>query len=107
MVEARAALSRRRWAGDLSAADHRRLVATLVDDWDRLLRIDLDELLVKEASGVAERYRLRGYDAVHLASALAIAANAGETVVFGSWDHALDVAARRAGLRLLRASPPP
>jgi len=103
MVEARAALSRRKWAGDLSAAAHRRIITTLMDEWDRLLRIEVDEQLVQAASGVAEGHRLRGYDAVHLASALAVAANADEPVVFGSWDDALDAAARRAGLQLLRS----
>lgn len=103
MVEARAALSRRKWAGHLSSPEHRRIVTTLTDEWDRFLRIEVDEPLVRAASSVAEGHRLRGYDAVHLASALAVAANASEPVMFGSWDDALDAAARRTGLQLLRA----
>jgi predicted nucleic acid-binding protein len=102
MVESRAALARRKWAGHLSTSEHRRIVTVLSDEWDRVLRIEVDERLVQVASTAAENYRLRGYDAVHLTSALAVAANAREPVVFGSCDDPLDAAARRAGLQLLR-----
>ena len=49
--------------------------------------------LAHQAGELAERFALRGYDAVHLATALAI----GEVVTFVSWDHDLRRAATRSG----------
>jgi len=102
LVEARAALARRRHAGDLAPADHRRAVADLADDWERWVRLEVSEPLTREAAGLAERHRLRGYDAIHLASALLLAARVGEPIMLASWDDALDAAAAREGLTVLR-----
>jgi predicted nucleic acid-binding protein len=99
-VEARAALARRRRSGDLSAADYRRCIGDLGRDWDRLVRIDVTEDLVHEAGRLAEHHRLRGYDALHLASALTLD-RVGEGLAFASWDADLNRAADREGLRVL------
>jgi predicted nucleic acid-binding protein len=102
LVEARAALARRRHAGDLTPADHRDTLAALTGDWERLVRIALTEPLAERAARLAEAHRLRAYDAIQLASALLFAEHLGEETVFGSWDDTLDAAAAREGLRLLR-----
>jgi len=39
----------------------------------RLLIVEVAEAVVERAMDLAERYGLRGYDAVHLAAALAVA----------------------------------
>ena len=100
-VEARAAFARRRREHALSSAAHRRLVHTLDTDWGRYLRIEASEALIHEAAALAERHRLRGYDAIHLASALLLKSRLPEAVVFSSWDLTLQAAARREGLRRL------
>lgn len=101
-VEARAALARRRHAGDLSPADHRRVVRDLDDDWERYVRLEVTERLVHDAAGLADRHRLRAYDALHLASARALGGDRADPTVFASWDDALDAAAAREGFRVLR-----
>jgi predicted nucleic acid-binding protein len=97
-VEARAAFARKRREHALSPAAHRALVRTLDRDWGRYLRIEASEGLIHEAASLAERHRLRGYDAIHLASAVLLKNRLAEEVVFSSWDVALQAAARREGL---------
>lgn len=66
--EARAALARALRAGRLDphrALTARRRVEAL---WAALDRVELTEALAQRAGDLAERCRLRGYDAVHLAS---------------------------------------
>lgn len=100
-VEARAAFARRRREHVLSSATHRRLVRALDTDWGRYLRIEASGALIHEAASLAERHCLRGYDAIHLASALLLKGRLPEPVVFSSWDLTLQAAARREGLRRL------
>ena len=97
-VEARAALARRRRERALSPSAHRGIIRSLDRDWGRYLRIEASEALIHEAASLAERHRLRGYDAIHLASAILLKNRLAEPVAFSSWDVALEAAARREGL---------
>ena len=54
--------------------------------------------VVRHAGDLAERHALRGYDAVHLASALAAAA---DDAVLVTWDDDLGRAARAEGLAIV------
>jgi predicted nucleic acid-binding protein len=98
--EARAALARRRRESSLTPTSHRRARAALDADWPRILALDVAEPLAKSAGDLAERHRLRGFDALHLASYLTIAREfSGEDVRFSSADKALVRAAQRATRR--------
>jgi predicted nucleic acid-binding protein len=95
--EARAALARRWRERSLTPASHRRARTALDADWPRVLSLDVGEALARQAGDLAEHHRLRGLDALHLASYLVIAQEfAGEEVRFSSADKALVRAARRA-----------
>ena len=72
-AEARAALARRRRESSLTPSGHRRAKAALDADWPHVLTIEVSEPLSRRAGDLAERRRLRGFDAVHLASFLSIA----------------------------------
>ena len=100
-VEARAALARRRREGGLAASEYRRAVRSFDDDWVHYQRVSVTDQLIREAAETAESFKLRAYDAVHLVSALTIAARLEAQVVFACWDAGLLEAARRAGLQLL------
>jgi uncharacterized protein len=93
-VEVRAALAAAVRAGRLQAD----VFATAKEDLQTLREtfavVDPGGVL-DAAADAAERYALRAYDAVHLASALAVAAS---DLVFVSWDADLSSAAERAGL---------
>jgi predicted nucleic acid-binding protein len=95
--EARAALARRRRERSLTAAGHRRARGALDADWPRVLALDVGPALARRAGDLAERQRLRGFGALHLASCLAVAQEFPEEEVrFSSADRALAGAARRA-----------
>lgn len=96
-AEARAALARRRREKYLKPAGYRLAKTALDADWDSILTLEVAEALAKNAGALAERHRLRGFDALHLASYLLIVREfAGEKVRFSSADRTLDAAARRA-----------
>jgi predicted nucleic acid-binding protein len=85
-----------------AASETRRGRTALDALWPQLIRVPADETLALEAGALAERHRLRGMDALQLASALRYAAGvAPETVVFASWDRDQRAAARAEGLELL------
>jgi uncharacterized protein len=91
--EARAALAAARRGGRLGAIAHRRAREDFEVLYGELLVIGVDGHLAGRAGQLAERLGLRGYDAVHLASALALAAD----VTFVSWDTQRRRAAAASG----------
>ncbi|MEJ7798073.1 MAG: type II toxin-antitoxin system VapC family toxin [Solirubrobacteraceae bacterium] len=98
-VEARAALAAARRHERLDAAALRTAKDELELLWEQVSIVLVDSALVRAAGDVAERDRLRGYDAVHLAAAIA-----GQATVLASADRQLVKAARRRGLGV--AEPP-
>jgi len=91
----------------LTATEHRKARAGLDADWPRVLAVDVTEPVARRAGAgdLAERQRLRGFDALHLATYLIVAQEfPGERVRFSTADLALDRAARRAA-RSLPAHP--
>ncbi len=73
LAEARAALAAARRAGRQTRSQHRAAVDGLGTLWLEVDAIELTEALAMRAGELAEIFALRGYDAVHLASAEAIA----------------------------------
>lgn len=95
-AECRAALAAAARSGRLSRAGARAARSLLDDHWGELTLVHVDDGLVRMAGELVEDHALRGYDAVHLASALA--AGEGGAIVLGTWDRDLGVAALAAGL---------
>jgi predicted nucleic acid-binding protein len=103
--EARAALARRRRERALTVGAFTRAKRAFEDDWTKFLAVEVSASVCREAGELAERYRLRGYDAVHLASYLEIARGAGVAETqFSSFDDRLNRAAQTAGRAMARAS---
>jgi len=99
-AEARAALARRQRERSLTRSEHRRAKAALDEDWARILSLEVTDGLSRAAGDLAERYRLRGFDAVHLCSYLQVADEfPTDSVSFSSADATLNRAARLASLR--------
>lgn len=94
-AETRAALARLRREGKLSRSKLASIKREFEDDWPRYLTLVVTDSLSRTAGGLAERYRLRGYDSVHLASFAEIARRAGlRETRFSSFDDRLNRAAR-------------
>jgi uncharacterized protein len=101
--ETRAALAQCRREGLIRP---RAFVATkraFEEDWARYLLIEVTAPLCRRAGDLAERYRLRGYDSVHLASFIEVARGAGvRGSRFSSFDRRLEHAARAVRRALAR-----
>ena len=67
-------------------------------DWEYLIRLHFGEPLAARAASLAWEHGLRGYDAVHLAMALAWRETLGEAVTVATYDRELWRGARAAGL---------
>lgn len=93
--EARAALARLRRERGLDARGFARAKRDLDADWPKFVGVELTTSLCREAGDLAERYRLRGYDAVHLASFAELARRTGvRNTRFSSFDDRLNRSAR-------------
>lgn len=91
--EGRAALAAAQRSGRLSRRQHRRAVGEFDAVREELALIGADAELAAQAGGLAEERALRGYDALHLATALALGGN----TLFVTWDIDLGRAAHEAG----------
>jgi hypothetical protein len=94
-VEARAALAQAQRLGRLTRPEQALAVESLDAITAEVAIVEVTEALVRTAGRLAEEQGLRGYDAVHLAAALAVA---DADTVFLSGDRELLAAAARAGL---------
>jgi predicted nucleic acid-binding protein len=100
-AEARAAFARARREARLSVQSYRSVVDAFAEDWDRYVSVEVTDVLVKEAGRLAESRALRGYDALHLASALSLRSRLTAPVSFLAFDQRLMTAAKREGLSAL------
>lgn len=96
--EVRAALAAAGCARRLSAADQTRAEAAWEDYWAATRPVELTESVTVHAGQLAGLHSLRGADAVHLASLLAVG---GAETVFAVWDQRLRAGAKAVGARLV------
>jgi uncharacterized protein len=102
-AEARAAFARLRREDDITASAFRAVKRDLDNDWPGYLMVAPTSDLCRVAGDLAERYQLRGFDSIHLASFLDLASADPSDVRFSSFDRALNRAAT-AALRRQRRS---
>lgn len=104
--EARAAFARRAREGAMTRAQLKRVVASLDSELDAWVWVELDAAIAKEAGRLAETRALRGFDAIHLGSALALRAGFdGRSVTFLAFDERLGRAALLEGLAAAPGAP--
>lgn len=92
--EARAALAAAARADRIDRTRLRRALNNLESAVGSLRRIGVDQALARFAGQLAEEHALRGYDAVHLATALSIE---DPSLVVATWDADFAAAALRCG----------
>ena len=96
-AEARAGLARRWREGDFTDDDYRRTVEDLDNDWLTYARLDTSNPVSNHAGELAERLALKGFDSIHLASALRLSERF-EDLQFLAFDNRLNEAARETQL---------
>ena len=100
-AEVAAALASAVRSGRVDEEDARRAHRKFLGEWPDFGRVPVTDELIERADVSAWDHGLRGYDAVHLAAALACAdmiAALGADVVLATFDRQLREAAGRAGL---------
>lgn len=97
-AEGRATLARSRRDGRLTPAQFRTVASAFETDWATYSARDVTVALVRYAGDLAEKHFLRGFDAIHLASALTLKRELGEDVTFSSADSRLTAGASAEGL---------
>jgi uncharacterized protein len=80
----------------LSEQAYRRQKKTFLADWDSLHIVQVTPDVLRPAPAMIERHGLRGFDAIHLCSALWVG-----TPLFACFDEPLRKAAAAQGLRLV------
>jgi uncharacterized protein len=104
-AETRAALARLRRERGLTVAKFRSAKRAFEEQWPSFMKLDATDALCQTAGEFAERYRLRGFDSVHLASFAEVAGRAGPRETrFSSFDDRLNEAARKVARSLQRQS---
>jgi uncharacterized protein len=96
-VEFVSALTRSVRIRTISRTDATRKVASFHHNWDNLIQIEASKLVITRAATVAWEQGLRGYDSVHLASALIWQEVLAEPVTFATYDRELGKAAAQVG----------
>jgi predicted nucleic acid-binding protein len=97
-AEARAAFARKFREKSITEEDYKRIKKDLDEDWDKLFIIKLTDSLAKSSGDLAERCGLRGFDALHLASALELQKALSHPVHFSSSDARLEESAIKESL---------
>lgn len=98
--EARAALAAAQRAGRISPSELDDASKRLNRLWTQVQVVELDEALAFSAGDLAESHALRGFDAVHLATAVALR---DESLIIATWDADLRAASLDTGLRVAPA----
>ena len=97
-VEMRSALAHKYRTGEVDDETYQAIGEDFERDWSLYASIPVDHQLVGLAGLMAERHALRALDSIHLASALGLAHQTSEPLVFLSADANLLTAASRIGL---------
>ncbi|MCL5962096.1 MAG: type II toxin-antitoxin system VapC family toxin [Chloroflexi bacterium] len=88
-VEARAAFARKRRLNLVTDEEYQQILQSFEREWPGYLSVEVSSKLISAAGDLAERHGLRGFDAIHLASALAARAKVESRVVFSCADERL------------------
>jgi predicted nucleic acid-binding protein len=97
LVEVHAGLKRKHREGFLSGRDYALCVRQFADDWESYIRVELRNEVLGLARDLIRQHPLRGFDAIHLASALSVKRAVGEDLTFAAADVRLLRAAESEG----------
>lgn len=91
-------LTRKMREGNLAKVQYDLACRQFETDWPAYIRVELNDDLLFLARDLIRRHGLRGFDAVHLASALTLKSALDEAVTFAAADRRLLRAAATEGL---------
>lgn len=88
-AEARAAFARALRQGVMEDKDYREIVAALQNDWPTYLAMEVSDAVILLAGDLSEKHGLRGFDSIHLASAVTLKTQVSEEMVAACFDARL------------------
>ena len=97
-AETMASMYRKKRESGLADTLIRRIADSFHQDWESFIRVEVNDKLNGYIDRVVEKYPLRGFDAIHLASAIVIHERLSEDFVFACFDDRLAGAAQLEGL---------
>ncbi|MDZ7696954.1 MAG: type II toxin-antitoxin system VapC family toxin [Deltaproteobacteria bacterium] len=97
-AETMAAIYRKKREANLEEQLIQTIVALFSQDWVSFVRVEVNDDLNATTSRLVETYPLSGFDAIHLASAMAVQERFPHDFVFGCFDNTLLRAARAEGI---------
>lgn len=102
-AEMLAAVYRKAVEARVAKARIERVVRLFREDWASFIIVEIDNRLNEAIRKVIASHALRGFDAIHLASALTIGSAVADDFLFGCYDERLNQAARAEGLETFPA----
>ena len=96
-----AALNRKKREGVLSAAEYTRTASAFKSDYRRVILVPVNARLNERIETLARKHALRGFDAIHLASALVIRNSGRVETGFACYDRMLNEAAGKEGFQAI------
>ena len=97
-AETTAAMYRKKREADFADTLLRKLLDSFSRDWESFIRMEVNDELNGYVDRVVEGYPLRGFDAIHLATAMIIRERLSEPFIFACFDDRLLQAAQAEGL---------
>lgn len=97
-AEARSAFARRFREKAFTEREYTQLVSFFNEDWDNYMVFKITRKLVRLAGDLAEKHGLRGFDAIHLSSALSLRQELSAPIVFSCSDQRLQIASQLENL---------
>lgn len=89
-AEARAAFARARREGILDVQAYRHVVDSFNEDWPAYFALGVSDSVLQRVNTLVDKYPLRGFDALHLASAMILSRRLdGEDLLVACWDAKL------------------
>jgi predicted nucleic acid-binding protein len=102
-AETMASMYRKKREDGLSDKLIRKTAGIFQRDWESFIRVEVNDALNRYIDSAVDRYPLRGFDAVHLASAMVLYERLPEDFLFACFDEVL---ARAAGSEGFETFPP-
>lgn len=97
-VEAWAGFARKFREGELSREEYSQMVKDLERDWKNYFIVEVSESVARLGGELTDKHPLRGFDAIHLTSALLLKNRTRSEVSFSCFDDRLKAAAQAEGL---------
>jgi len=106
-AEARSAFARAWREGVLGDQEYRDVVSNFKEEWPAFFTLDVSDSVLQRVDALIDKYRLRGFDALHLASTIVLSRRIeGEELVVGCWDARLWDYYQKEGFSLIPGERP-